>query len=84
MYTLNGFLDACKITELQMVKGEGREFATTPIGKVWAASGIDWDKPVFVLQAGAEMKTKKTGQSLAGTYWFCNSKVQITRTLKRQ
>jgi hypothetical protein len=83
MYTLNGFLDACKITEIQLVKGEGREFATTPIGKVWAAAGIDWNKTVFVLMAGPEMKSK-TGASLAGTFWFCNSKVQISRTLKRQ
>ena len=84
MYTLNGFLDACKLPEIQLLKGSGREFATTPIGKVFVAEKCDWSKEVFVIEAGPEMVSKKTGKSLAGTYWFCNAKAQISRTVKRQ
>lgn len=83
MYTLNGFLDACKLPEIQLLKGSGREFATTPIGKVFVADKCDWSKDVFVIEAGLDLKSK-SGKSLAGTYWFCNAKAQVSRTVKRQ
>ena len=80
MMTLKTFLQVCKIEKLDLVKGKGREFATTPIGKVFAASKMDWQKPVFIIQAGEDVVSSK-GESLAGSYWFCNSAVQVSRTL---
>ena len=80
--TLNMFLDACGLAEISLMRGKGREYADTPIGSVYAAADLDWNKEVFVTKADDNLKTK-TGASLAGTYWFCNSHVQISRTIKR-
>lgn len=83
MMTLKMFLDVCKLKEITLLKGKGREFSTTPIGKVFAAEKCDFTKPVYIIQAGEDVVSKK-GESLAGTYWFCNSAVQVTRTLNAE
>jgi hypothetical protein len=83
MMTLRTFLNVCQLEKLDLVKGKGREFATTPVGKIFAASKMDWQKPVFIIQAGEDVMSAK-GESLAGTYWFCNSAVQVTRTLNAE
>ena len=74
------FKETCELTKLDILKGKGREYATTPIGTVYAAKDLKWDKPVYVTQAGDDLKTS-TGESLKGTYWFVNSAVQISRTV---
>jgi hypothetical protein len=80
MMTLEMFKDACKLTKLDILKGKGREYASTPIGTVYAAKDLNWDKVVYVTKAGDDLKTS-TGESLKGTYWFVNSAVQITRSV---
>ena len=64
--------------KITLVRGKGRFFASTPIGKVFEANKLDWNKPVFVVEAGAEIQSKK-GDSLAGSFWFCNSKIVETK-----
>lgn len=80
MMTLEMFKEACRLTKLDILKGKGREYADTPIGTVFAATKLDWNKQVYVAKGGEELFTKD-GKSLAGTYWFCNSQVQITRSV---
>ena len=57
------------IIKIVLFKGDGREFGETPIGKVFVGDKTDWTRDVYVI--AGEGKTK-TGQSLAGTYWFVN------------
>jgi len=80
MMTLQMFKEACGLTKIDVLKGKGREYADTPIGPVFAAKTINWDKQVYVTKAADDLKTA-TGESLAGTYWFVNSAVQITRSI---
>lgn len=80
MMTLDMFKAACNLPKIDILKGKGREYADTPIGPVFAAAKLDWKKPVYVAKASADLKTTK-GESLAGTFWFVNSLVQITRTV---
>ena len=62
--------------EIPLVKGSGRWFGTTPLGKVFEADGLDWNKPVYVTMADDTLKSAK-GDSLKGTLWFCNAKTQL-------
>ena len=80
MMTLHMFKEACGLSKIDILKGKGREYADTPIGKVFAAAALNWDKPVYVTKAADDLKTK-SGQSLAGTFWFVNSAVQISRSV---
>ena len=80
MMTLEMFKDACKLTKLDILQGKGREYASTPIGTVYAAKDLNWDKAVYVTKAGEGLKSA-SGESLANTYWFVNSAVQITRSV---
>ena len=76
--TLEAFKMACNMPEITLMKGKGREFASTPIGKVFEANKLDWNKPVFVVEAGADIVSKK-GDNLAGSFWFCNSNIVETK-----
>lgn len=78
MLTKNQFLDLCGIEELQLFKGKGREFATTPIGKVFAAEKIDWKQPVFVIENDG---TKNP--NLKGTFWFVNAAAQASTKITK-
>lgn len=80
MMTLQMFKEACGLSKIDVLKGKGREYADTPIGTVFAAAELSWDKQVYVTKAADDLKTKD-GKSLAGTYWFVNSAVQITRSV---
>lgn len=80
MMTIEMFKEACGLTKITTVKGKGREFCETPIGKVFAGSKTDWAKQVFIIKAGEDLLAKD-GKSLAGSYWFVNSAVQIMREI---
>lgn len=68
---LSQFKQFLGITELQFVKGKGRQFTGTPVGVVFVSSKYDKSKPSFITVAGESLKTAN-GQSLAGTLWLCN------------
>ena len=65
--------------KITLVRGTGRFFASTPIGKVFEANKIDWKKDVYVVEAGPDIMTKDKKESLAGTFWFCNSNIVETK-----
>jgi hypothetical protein len=64
------------VDSLQFIKGQGREFVGTPVGTVFVATGYSDAKPGFITVGGPELKTK-TGESLEGTLWLCNSTLQL-------
>jgi hypothetical protein len=64
------------VDSLQFVKGQGREFVGTPVGTVFVATGYKDEEPGFITVGGPDLKTKK-GESLEGTLWLCNSKLQL-------
>jgi len=72
MLTKNQFLELCGIEELQLMRGKKREFAVTPIGKVFTAENLDWNKPVFVVENDGVKRP-----DLKGTFWFVNSTVTL-------
>lgn len=78
MMTINVFKQICGLTSIDVKGGKGREFASTPIGTVFAMDGIDWTKEVFVIQNDGKMAGK---EHLKGSYWFVNSNAKVTRTL---
>jgi hypothetical protein len=71
MMALAQFKQFLGITELQFVKGKGRQFTGTPVGTVFMSKDYDKSKPSFVTVAGESLKTA-SGESLAGTLWLCN------------
>ena len=84
MLTKNQFLEMCGIEKLQLFKGKGREFATTPIGKVFAAEGIKWNEPVFVSEHdGKPTKDGKDCTHLKGTFWFVNAAAKASTVVTK-
>jgi hypothetical protein len=74
MLSIAQFKAMCGVTKIQLFKGKGREFGQTPIGKVFAAQGLDWNKEVFVIENDGSTKP-----ALKGTFWFVNSTAQLSR-----
>lgn len=65
------------VDSLQFIKSPGkREFVGTPVGTLFCATGLKDDAPQFVTVAGPDVKSK-TGESLEGTLWLCNSTLQL-------
>jgi hypothetical protein len=82
MLSIEDFKKMCGVEKIQFYKGTGREFATTPIGKVFVAEKTKFEDasgnkvPVYVIEGKG---TTKKGESLVGTYWFVNSAAQLSR-----
>lgn len=65
------------VDSLQFIKSPGkREFVGTPVGTVFVATGYSDEKPGFITVGGPDLKSK-TGESLEGTLWLCNSTLQL-------
>ncbi len=78
MLSKNQFLEMCGIEQLQLFKGKGREFATTPIGKVFAMEGINWKEEVFVIENDGSTKP-----ALKGTFWFVNASAKASTLITK-
>lgn len=62
--------------KLTFFKGKKRPFAPSPLGNVFVAVSYDPKKPGFVTEAGKDLVTK-TGESLEGSLWLCNTSLKV-------